>query len=247
MPGSNDHSLRNHRVGQNVEGRFLRAAVAHVDPHQDVGRVGLRVVDLDDPVAVIVEDTGVEQLVLAIEFGAACVLLDEVLVRERGLRVVVAPAQPGTAGQRVEVPPVVLGVLAVIAFLVGQPEHPLLEDRVDAVPQGEAEAHPSEHVAQARHPVLVPAEGAGPGVVVRERVPGVPVRAVVLADRAPRPLGEIRAPLIPRARLAPAVLGMTRIGHPRAFGARGHRPGSLALPLRGSRAAMIAIERASAR
>ena len=45
---------------------------------QQVGRVGLGVVDLDDPVAVVVEDAGVEQLVLRVELAAPAVLVDQV-------------------------------------------------------------------------------------------------------------------------------------------------------------------------
>ena len=47
-----------------------------------VVRPGLRVVRLDDPVAVVVEDAGVEQLELGILLAARRVLVDELLVRE---------------------------------------------------------------------------------------------------------------------------------------------------------------------
>ena len=74
----------------------------------------------------------------------------QILVGERRLGVVVAPAQPRVARQRVEVPPVLLDVLAVVALVAGQPEHPLLEDRVAPVPQGQAEAQPLVDVADRR-------------------------------------------------------------------------------------------------
>ena len=84
----------------------------------------------------------------------------------------------------------------------GQPEHPLLEDRVAARSTARgARRQPVEHVGDARHAVLVPAVGARAGVVVRERGPGVAAGAVVLADRAPGALRQVRAPLVPRARL----------------------------------------------
>ena len=122
----------------------------------------------------------------------------ELVVREGALRVVVAPAQPGVAGQRVEVPPVLLDVLPVIPLRPGQAEHPLLEDGVDAVPEGEGEAQPLVAVADPAHAVLVPAVGAGAGLVVRQVVPGVAVGGVVLADRAPRALREVGSPAMPR-------------------------------------------------
>ena len=81
-----------------MEGRLVGSLVADHDPHQDVGRIRLCVMDLDDPVAVVVEDAGIEQFVLGLELGAAGVLLDQLLVRERRLRVVIAPAQPRPLG-----------------------------------------------------------------------------------------------------------------------------------------------------
>ena len=108
--------LRNHRVGSTSMRRLVRAAVLHGDAREDLGRRGLGVGDLHGPEPVVVEHAGVEQLVLEVLPAAARVLLDQVLVRERGLRVVVAPAQQGVAGQPVEIPPVLLDVLTVVAL-----------------------------------------------------------------------------------------------------------------------------------
>ena len=119
----------------------------------------------------------------------------------------VAPPQPRVAGQAVDEPPVLLDVLAVVALGPGQPEHPLLEDRVDAVPQRQPEAQLVPDVGEPRHPVLVPAVGARAGVVVRERAPRVAVVAVVLAHRAPGTLREVRAPLVPGVGVEQVVLG----------------------------------------
>ena len=56
---------------QHVQGLGVRAGVGHRDRHQQVVGIGLRVVDLDDPVAVLVEDAGVDQLVLGLELVRA--------------------------------------------------------------------------------------------------------------------------------------------------------------------------------
>ena len=137
-----------------------------------------------------------------------------------------------------------------VALGVGQAEHPLLEDRVLAVPQREGQAQPREHVGHARHAVLVPAVGAGPRVVVREVGPGVAVGAVVLADRAPGALAQVRTPQVPRAGGVEALLEVAGVGHPRAFGVerrrvvarrsvgRGHRVVSV-----GSGAGVVAVAR----
>ena len=122
-------------------------------------RAGLRVVGLDDPVAVVVEDPRVEQLELGILLAPGCVLRDECLVRKRGLRVVVAPPVPGVRRCRIEVPPVLLGVLAVVPLVAGQSEDPLLQDRVAPVPEGEPEAEELLDVRETGEPVLSPPVG----------------------------------------------------------------------------------------
>ena len=216
VPSPHDHVLRNQSVGRTWSVSAAGPAFLIRDPHQDVGRVRLRVVDLDHPVAGV-EHARVEQLVLALELRAFAVDAQQVLVREFGLRVVVAPAQPGARRQRIEVPPVVLGVLAVVALAVREAEHPLLEDRVAAVPQRQPEAQPPEHVGQPGHPVLVPAVGPGTGVIVREVRPRVAVGAVVLAHRAPRPFGHVRTPQVPRAGAVETLLEVAGVGHPLAL------------------------------
>jgi hypothetical protein len=134
--------------------------------HEHVGGRRLGVGHIDGPVAAVVEHPGVEQLELGVVLAPPAVLLDQAAVGELGLRVVVTPAQQGVAGQGVVVPPVLLGVLAVVALGPGEPEHPLLEHRIAPVPQRERQADVVVDVGEAGHPVLVPPVGAGPGMVV---------------------------------------------------------------------------------
>jgi hypothetical protein len=54
----------------------------------------------------------------------------------------------------VQVEVVLLDVLAVVALAVGQPEHPLLQQRVPAVPQRQRETQPLLVVADAGDAVL---------------------------------------------------------------------------------------------
>ena len=104
------------QVGQHVERRGLRSRVGDAHLHEQVVRVVLGMRHLDHPVAVVVERPGVEQLVLGPALVTATVLGHQVAVGELGLRVVVAPPQPGMAGKGVDEPPVVLDVLAVVAL-----------------------------------------------------------------------------------------------------------------------------------
>ena len=160
----------------------------------DVVRAGLRVMNLDDPVPVVVEDPRVHEFVLGLGAATRPVHGYKVVIRKGLLRVVIPPPVPGMAWHRVQVPPVLLHVLAVVALLTGQAERPLLEDRVVSVPQGQRQAQPLFDVAEPGQPVLAPPVDAGPGVVVGQVVPGLAVRAVVLPDRAPLPLADVRPP-----------------------------------------------------
>jgi len=72
----------------------------------------------------------------------------------------------------------------VVSLGVGQAEETLLEDRVTAVPQGHGEAEPLLVVGEPGDSILAEAVGEGAGLIVRAAVPGVAVRALVLAYRA---------------------------------------------------------------
>ena len=214
---------------EDVERRLVGTVVLQLDPRQHRGRRLLRVGHVDRPVAVVVERAGVEQLELRILQAAAVV--DELVVRERDLRVVVAPAQERVARQALEVPPVLLDVLAVVALRPGETEHPLLEDRVLAVPERERQAELVADVRDPGHAVLVPPIRARARLVVWERVPGIAALRVVLANGAPRTLAQVRTPLVPRVRGEEVVLGSARgLGETRvlrgagALGCSAHSP-----------------------
>ena len=208
--------------GQHVQRVGLRAGVGDLDRHQQVIRAGLGVVHLGDPVPVAVEHAGVQQLVLELVPVAGGVDIDQVLVGERRLRVVVAPPVPGMTGHRVQVPPVLLDILAVITLRVRQAERPLLQDRVPPVPQRQGQAQPLLDIAEPGQAVLTPPVGPRPGVVVRQVVPRVAVGAVVLPDRAPLPLADVRPPPVPLPGLQQPVLQPAEPGDPLAFCAHRH-------------------------
>ena len=185
---------------QQVQGRRVGTAVVRGHLDEDVVGRGLGVLDEHVEIAILGEDPRVDQLVLELVAAAPAVRRHQVVVRKLALRILVERLQVGVRGRAVQVEPVVLGVLAVIAFAVRQPEHALLEDRIDAVPHGEREAQTLTLVADPRDPVLPPAIGARARLVVREVVPGVAAAAVVLAHGAPLALAEVGTPREPRLR-----------------------------------------------
>ena len=146
----------------------------------------LGVVNVNNPVPILVEDARVEQLVLSLRTIPRGVRAAQVVVRKFPLRVVVSPTQPRVRRSGVAVPPILLGVFAVVALRTRQSEHPLLEVRVTAVPQCEAHTQVLPEGGDTRHAVFVPPIGARHRVVVREVVPGITVSGIVLAHRSPR-------------------------------------------------------------
>ena len=77
-------------------------------------------------------------------------VVDQVVIGIGRLRVLVQILHVRVRRRAVEVEVVLLDVLAVVALAVGQPEQPLLEDRVAAVPQRQREAELLLVVARCR-------------------------------------------------------------------------------------------------
>ncbi len=184
--------------GEDVERGRLRAAIARLDEDADVVGRALRVRELDIEVPGLLEHTGVDELVLVLFTASVPVALDEVGVGERALRVLVQPAHVRVRRRRVERPPVLLRVFAVVAFGVRQAEEAFFQDGVVRVPQRDGEAEVLPVVADAAQAVLAPAVRARAGVLVGERVPRGASGAVVLAHGAPLARREVRTPPSPQ-------------------------------------------------
>ena len=125
------------------------------------------------------------------------ILLDQLTIGKRALRILVEHPLVGVARQRVEMEVALLDVLAVVPLGRDEPEEALLEDRVALVPERQRPAEDLIAVAEAGDAVLAPAIRLRPRQIVREVRPRVAVRAVVLAHRSPGAVGEIRPPLAP--------------------------------------------------
>src|SRR4051794_34863092 len=106
-----------------------------------------------------------------------------------------------------------------VALAVCQAEQPLFQKRVAAVPEGERQAQSSAVVADAGQAVLAPAIGPAASVIVRQIIPRLTVRAVVLANRAPLPLCQIGSPQSPGLFAAVGSFEAELLG---GFGAVGH-------------------------
>jgi hypothetical protein len=149
--------------------------------------------------------------------------LDQVIVRKGGLRIFVKVLHIGVRRCAVEVEVILLDILTVIAFAVGQPEQAFLEDRVLAVPQGQREAEPLLIIGNAGQTILHPTIGTRARLIVAEVIPGVAALAVVLAHSSPLSLAEVRSPFFPGNLLILCLLKSAvfcRHGEP-SFGSKG--------------------------
>src|SRR5207247_2810553 len=122
---------------------------------------------------------------LEVAAPACAVRLDEVVVRKRGLRILVQVLHVRVRRRRIEIEVVLLHVLAVVRLAVGEAEQPFLDDGILSVPQRYREAEPLLVVGDAREAVLAPAVGARPRLIVAEVIPRNAALAVVFANGRP--------------------------------------------------------------
>ncbi len=175
----------------------LRPAIAHADLDQQVFRRLLGIFHKDIEVAIVIEDSGIQQLIFHVATVAPLVRLDQIIVGKGRLRILVQVLHVGMRRRAVEIEVVFLHVFAVVGFAVRQAEHAFFEDRVFAIPEGHAEAQQLLVIADAGKAILAPVIGAGSGLVMGEVVPGISVLAVVLANRSPLPLAKVGSPFPP--------------------------------------------------
>ena len=92
---------------------------------------------------------------------------------------------------------VILEILTMIALWIGQSKGSLLENRIVAVPEGRREAKPAIAIAETQQAVFAPAVDAGAGMIVREVVPRIAIRRIVLPHCPPLALAQVGPPKIP--------------------------------------------------
>jgi len=88
-------------------------------------------------------------------------------------------------------------VFSVISFRPGQPEKTFLKNRILAVPKREAKAEAALTVAETQQAIFTPSESTTASVLMREGVPAIAIRRIILADSAPLTFAEIWPPAFP--------------------------------------------------
>ena len=186
-------------VRQQVQFGGFRPAVDGLDANANIFRPGLGIFDEDIEVAVLIEDSGVQQFVLRRAHlpPAAPVFLQQFLIGKLALRILVQHLHVAVGGRVVEIEPVFLGVLTVVALVARKPEHALFEDGIASVPQGQGEDQELVTIADAGNAVFTPAIGLAARHVVGEKFPGTTVGTVVFAHAAPGTFADVRSPFAP--------------------------------------------------
>jgi hypothetical protein len=180
------------------------ATVGYGDSNSNVFRTRLRIFGKDVEVPVLLEDPGISQFELGVGLTAIPIFLNEALVREFALRVFVESLEIGMGGRGIEVEVRLLHVFAMVPLRSGQPEQALFEYWVSLIPKRQREAKPALPVTDPQQSVLTPAVSAATGLIMGEVFPDVAAVRVILADRPPLPLSQVRTPALP-------VLGTTRV------------------------------------
>ena len=175
------------------------------DSHQDVVRTGFGVLHVDVEVSVVLEHARVEEFILHVVAVAPAVRLHQVGVGKGRLRILVQVLHVRVGRRAVEVEVVLLHILTMVPFAVGQSKQPLLEDRILAVPEGQGKADLLLVVGDAGQTVFPPAIRPRAGMIVSEEVPSVAILTVVLTHGAPLALAEVRPPLLPGHCLVPSL------------------------------------------
>ena len=182
---------------EQVEQRLVGTPIAGGDLHQEVVRGILCVFHNDIEITVIVKDAGIDQFELFRVPSPAAILIHQPPVRKLPLRVFVEHFQVGMRRGCIQKIIQFLHILAVVPLGVGQPKETLLEDWVVAIPQHQREAQALQVIAEPGNAILPPAKRPASGLVVGNIIPGVPVGAVILANRSPLALAQIRPPAAP--------------------------------------------------
>ena len=182
---------------QKMQARRLRPPIPGSDSNQDVFEGSLRVFNKNIEISVLVENARVNQFVFGIVTRPLLVLNAQLIVGKRRLRIFVEIFQIAVRGNRVEIVVILLHILAVIAFEIRQTEKPLLQNRVLLVPQSERKADVLMAVAKSGNAIFAPAVRARTCVIVREIVPRVAIRAVILAHSSPLALRKVWSPTFP--------------------------------------------------
>ncbi len=182
---------------QEVKPRRIGPPVRRGDLDQNIVRPALRIFNLHVEIAVLGKSLRIGDFKLALQIRAMAIGLHQLPVGIGPLRIFIKRPLIRMGRHRIEIKVGLLHILPVIALRIRQPEKPFLEDRIGPVPQGRRKTETALAIRKPEQTVLAPAIGPAPRVIVRQIIPTVPARRIILANRPPLPLGQIGPPPLP--------------------------------------------------
>src|ERR1700761_8185151 len=93
----------------------------------------------------------------------------------------------GVGWSAIEIEVVLLDILTVVAFAICQAKQALLKDRILPIPQRQRKAEPLLVIADPAESVFAPSIGPRTGLIMRQVIPRITIRAVILSNRSPLP------------------------------------------------------------
>ena len=179
------------------EGVLFLCMVGNRNLNEDIINLGLGVLYENIEVAALGKDAGIGQFIFGLVGSAPAVFLLKLGIGKGCLRVFVEHLAVGMRRQGIEEIVYLFYVLAVIALRVRQAKQAFFEDRVPAVPQGQADTDLLLLITEAGQAILTPAIGPLARLIMGQIIPRLPVDGIVFTNGAPLPLTEIWSPSIP--------------------------------------------------
>mmetsp|Transcript_37938 Transcript_37938/g.61471 ORF Transcript_37938/g.61471 Transcript_37938/m.61471 type:complete len:262 (+) Transcript_37938:2430-3215(+) len=172
-------------LGQHCAEGLVWSAIGNCDSNADIIRVCLCIFHFNIKILVAIEDARVQKLKLRVVGTTLSILFCQPRIRELALRVLVQELHIRMGWSRVEIPIVLLHILAVVTLVVGKAKQAFLEDGVLSIPQSNAEANESVSITEPRETILSPAIRLRARLVVTKAAPCLSPRRVVLSNRSP--------------------------------------------------------------
>src|SRR5215470_5930367 len=142
-----------------MERSWLRPTIVRSNSNENVFVFRLCVFNKNVEVAILVEDSCIEEFELGLRAATALVFIHKPAVRKFGLRIFVQRFHVAMSRRGIEVEVILLYVFAVIAFVACKPKNALLQDGIAAIPKSEREADHLMAIADTGDSVFSPAVG----------------------------------------------------------------------------------------
>ena len=127
------------KLWQKVKRGLVWPAVPDRNKHVHCRRIDPRVLDEDVKVAILVEDSRIDELVFPLMLPPGAIGFDKIRIRKFRLRIFVEHFQVGVGGGGIQVVIELLAIFSVIALRIGKAKETFFEDWITPVPESEGE------------------------------------------------------------------------------------------------------------